>query len=220
MSNLYGALAGSLRAHEARSREAAPGRVATRRYRCAAQWLVRLLRQDSSAPLRLHSVVRATPASFDPQICRAEFDASPWGGAAVLYVNGDLKEWFALEWSNIAWLHICIGESRHQTFWEFMTLVLAAVQWCPMFHNLLLCGDNVASLQLALSHKGQGSIAVVARELAWRKARNLWQYAVAHLPAEANKLADRLSRLADPSLPPLISPCRARRSRRSASASR
>ena len=72
-----------------------------------------------------------------------------------------------------------------------------------MLDGLLFCGDNVASLQLALSHKGKGEIAAVSQELAWRVARGGWRYAVAHLPAEANVLADRLSRLSDPSLPPL-----------------
>ena len=206
VSNLYGALAGSIRAAETRSREAAPGSVATRRYRTSAQWLVHLLRQDGSAPLELRSIVLPSAPSFDPQRFRVEFDASPWGGAALLFEQGDLKEWFAIEWEDIEWLQIKIGESRHQTFWEFLVLTLAAVQWCPIYDELLFCGDNVASLQLALSHKGQGAIAIIGRELAWRKAKHLWQYAVAHLPAEANKLADRLSRLADPSFPPLASP--------------
>ena len=72
-----------------------------------------------------------------------------------------------------------------------------------MFDGLLVCGNNVASLQLVLSHKGKGEIAAVSRELAWRVARGGWRYAVAHLPAEANVLADRLSRLSDLSFPKL-----------------
>ena len=117
VSSIYGALSGSLRAHEGKSREAAPGKVATRRYRSATQWLVRLLLQDCSAPLRLHAEVCSVMPVYDPQTCRAEFDASPWGGAALLFVEGELREWFALDWSPIAWLQIRTGESKHQTLW-------------------------------------------------------------------------------------------------------
>ena len=119
----------------------------------------------------------------------------------MLFVDNDLKEWFALDWVDIAWLQVRTGESRHQTFWEFLTLTLTIVQWCPVYSDLLVCGDNVASLHLALSHRSRGSLAAVGRELAWRKAKFSWRYAVAHLPAEANKLADRLSRLSDPLFP-------------------
>ena len=73
-----------------------------------------------------------------------------------------------------------------------------------MFPSLLICGDNLASLSLAVSSKSKGLLGFIGRELAWRRARFDWQLAVAHLPAEANKLADRLSRLADPALGPLV----------------
>ena len=175
-----------------------------RRYRVAAQWLVKLIEQSDDAPLKLQRTISASSPSYDPQRARVEFDASPYGGAALLYDKGTLMEWFALDWEDIPRLQIKRGLSRHQTFWEFLTLTLAIVRWCPVVDGLLICGDNVASLQLALSHKGKGEIAAVSRELAWRVARGGWRYAVAHLPAEANVLADRLSRLSDPALPPLV----------------
>ena len=203
VSNFYGALAGSLRAHEGRSREAPSGRVATRRYRLAAQWLVKLLVQDSSAPLKLQTQVFASSPCFDPQICRVEYDASPYGGAAILFDKGVLSEWLSLDWQHIPKLHVKTGESRHQTFRELLTLTLVIIRWCPILDNILFCGDSVASLQLAITHKSRVILAVIGRELAWRQAKFGWRYAVAHLPAEANKLADRLSRLSDPTLPPL-----------------
>ena len=89
-------------------------------------------------------------------------------------------------------------------FLEFLTLALAACRWCPLFTSVLLCGDNVASLNLALSNKSKGLLGYIGRELSWRRAKYDWHLAVAHLPAEANKLADRLSRLADPHLSPLV----------------
>ena len=203
ITNLYGALAGSLRAAENRSREAAPGRVATRRFRAAASWLQKLLEGGSSAPLVLQTKVFAWSPSYDPQARRVEFDASPYGGAALLWENGEVIEWFALSWPDLPKLAVRTAESRFQTFWEFLTLALAACRWCPMHENLLICGDNTASLNLALAGKSKGLNGYVGRELAWRKARFDWKFAVAHLPAEANALADRLSRLSDPSLPHL-----------------
>ena len=166
--------------------------------------MVQLIEQTKGAPLRLQRSISASPPSFDPQRARVEFDASPFGGAALLYDRGALSEWFALDWEDLPKLQVKTGLSKHQTFWEFLTLTLAIVRWCPVIEDLLICGDNVASLQLALSHKGKGEIAPVSRELAWRVARGGWRYAVAHLPAEANVLADRLSRLSDPSFPPLV----------------
>ena len=69
--------------------------------------------------------------------------------------------------------------------------------------GLLFCGDNLASLNLAVSNKSRGLLGHVGRELAWRRAKFDWKFAVAHLPSESNKLVDRLSRLADPNLPSL-----------------
>ena len=74
----------------------------------------------------------------------------------------------------------------------------------PLYDGVLFCGDNLASLNLALGLKGNGVEGAVARELAWRSARYRWSYAVAHLPAEGNKVADRMSRILDPSLPKLL----------------
>ena len=56
---------------------------------------------------------------------------------------------------------------------------------------------------MALAMKGSGFHGAVTREIAWRVARYRWAYAVAHLPAEHNNVADRMSRLSDPSLPTL-----------------
>ena len=95
------------------------------------------------------------------------------------------------------------GDSAFQIFWELLTLALCLCRWCPIKDGLLFCGDNTASLNMAIAMKGTGLHGAVTREIAWRVARHRWSYAVAHLPSEHNKLADRLSRLRDPSLPVL-----------------
>ena len=141
---------------------------------------------------------------YDPKKLRVEFDASPWGGAAILFVENEASEFFVTTWSKISHLRVIPGKSDFQTFWEFLTLCLAMRRWCPLYDGVLFCGDNLASLNLALGLKGNGVEGAVARELAWRSARYRWSYAVAHLPAEGNKVADRMSRILDPSLPKLL----------------
>ena len=64
--------------------------------------------------------------------------------------------------------------------------------------GLALLGDNLASLNSLLSYKGRRNLAQVTKEMAWRKARYGWRYAVGHLPSERNTLADSLSRVAAP----------------------
>ena len=202
LSGLYGALAGSINAARHHGREAPPGKVATRRYKYSAEWLVALLQERPGLPLALSSEVHAKQATFDKD-WRVEFDASPWGGAGIFYEKGVAMEFFTVTWTRIPHLKVETGDSSFQTFWELLTLALCMQRWCPIRDDLLFCGDNVSSLNMALAMKGSGIHGAICREIAWRVARFRWAYAVAHLPAENNKLADRLSRLRDPSLPEL-----------------
>ena len=119
--------------------------------------------------------------------------------------NGEVKEFFCVDWNPIAKLGVKIADPAFQTFWEFLTLALCLLHWASLFEDLLVCGDNTASLSMAMSLKCKGVEVAIARELAWRRARFGWTYAVAHLPAEANVLADTLSRVADPNRPKLVS---------------
>ena len=72
------------------------------------------------------------------------------------------------------------------------------IQWASSHQRLTLFGDNTASLQMALDSKGKGATNELLREIAWRKAKHGWSFAVAHLPTESNVLADSLSRLFEP----------------------
>ena len=44
---------------------------------------------------------------------------------------------------------------------------------------------------------------VVAKEIAWRKARFGWHYECGHLPSEVNTISDDLSRLSGPDAVPV-----------------
>jgi hypothetical protein len=111
-------------------------------------------------------------------------------------------EYFSVVWSNddAEHLNVVTHETRHQTFWEFATLLLALTTWGDKFvqDTVLIAGDNTAALTSALSLKGKGELLAVARELSWRQARRGWRFSVGHLPSEYNVVADALSRVADP----------------------
>jgi len=131
-----------------------------------------------------------------------KFDASPWGGGAALYRRGAPAEYFAVAWApDVCGLFgICTGDPKHQTFWEYLTVLLALCEWGDSFRAevLTVAGDNVPALEGALNLRGKGLLNHITREIAWRRARRRWEYAVSHLPAEHNMTADALSRLAAP----------------------
>ena len=59
-------------------------------------------------------------------------------------------EFFILFWERVAHLNVPVGDSAYQTFWEFLTLAMCLVRWCPIRNNLVFCGDNTGSLNLAI----------------------------------------------------------------------
>ena len=149
---LFAALAGALRNHAAGGREAPPGKVATRRFRTAAKWLVRLLEPDQNREfMPLEYTLVANPTHFDLRRRRVEFDASPWGAGGVLFDQDQPSEFFFQRWTkdSSGRFRLPIGRSEHQTFWELAALVLCLVQWG--WQPLALLRDNSASLQHALS---------------------------------------------------------------------
>jgi len=59
-------------------------------------------------------------------------------------------------------------------------------------------GDDLAALSGTVNLGGKRGIATITKEVAWRKTRFGWNFAVGHLPAEANETADALSRVHAP----------------------
>ena len=93
------------------------------------------------------------------------------------------------------------GISKHQSFWEFFTMVLALVLWADAYTtcSLSVLGDSTSALQAALNLSGRREMVALAREVARRQIRGQWQFQVGHLPAEHNLFADALSRRFHPS---------------------
>ena len=108
-------------------------------------------------------------------------------------------EYFVIEFNNDMAKHLSveIKDSKHQTFWEFLVLVLTLIQWGKDFavSSLAVLGDNTGSLRDAMDLKGKGALLALVRELSWRSARANWAFAVGHIPTERNTVADSLSRL-------------------------
>ena len=162
-----------------------------------------LLGDEDGAPFQLRrKVYPEGPRPASTSSWTIEFDASPWGGGAVLRHGERCVEYFAQKWHEHSAPHTEaeIGLPKWQTFWEFSTLLLALEVWGSHFtqEEVAVLGDNTGSLQNAIDLKGRGPLLSIARELAWRKAKFEWKYSVGHLASEHNILADALSRMASP----------------------
>ena len=93
-----------------------------------------------------------------------------------------------------------LGDPAGQTSLEYVTLFMSLVIFGANHRGtgLAVLGDNVSSLNLALTLKGDRFLGRVSREIGWRRVRLGWRYACGHLPSELNGTADALSRLHAP----------------------
>jgi len=208
VSALWGAFSASRAAAEGHRPEAPKGRHAARRFAMSARWVRVLLRPlgDVSGitgvllPLENYVKVRRDPITLaGPSV---QVDASPWGGGAVLLIAGTPVEHASCTWSarTAKRFRVDLGSPRGQTAWEYLVILQALMLWGARYQaaGLAILGDNMAALNGAISLKGKSEIALITRELAWRKVRFGWHFACAHLPSEHNELADALSRLTAP----------------------
>ena len=199
---LYAALTGAQRSRTAGHKEAPPGRLPIRRFTVAARWMVQVL-SASGAVFPLERRVQAGgPAAVPTSHWVAQFDASPWGGGAILRQGNDIREFWTTAWDqrDFAHLDVRIGEPSAQCFLEFLALFVCLELWADRFsgERLQVVGDNIGALEAALQLKGAGPMLAISRELAWRKARRRWTFMVGHISTEANYVPDALSRLHDP----------------------
>ena len=202
VSSLYKALSESLRARGCKAREAPPAKVACRRYRHGARWLIRILGfKDRGAPVpNCRDVVARPLPPPDPQIRRMEIDASPTGAGGILFEGGVPTRFFSCEWrpEDFEGRDVHIGSSASQTYFEVLVMVLAVELWGESLLPTLIWGDNTPALQEALGMRGKGLLAELSQVLAVLVTSRSLSLAVGHLPTEANEGADALSRLADP----------------------
>ena len=208
---LWAALGAAMRAQSDGRREAPLGQLPCARFRVTAGWFTALLSQpqehESLVPLERQVFALPIEVRLPDATAHIEFDASPWGGGALLKEDDTILEFVSITWdSEVAQiLGATVGSSSWQSMWEFVMLLVALFVWgSPPGTTRCLFGDNVGALQDALTLKGTGSMLQVAREVAWRQVRMPWHFRCAHLPSERNVVADALSRVA--AIPPLPLP--------------
>ena len=179
--------------------------VPASRFAPAARWLLALVRprpeDEGDFPLE-HVVLTVSPKITLDSAVVVYFDASLWGGGAVMYRDQVAQEFFEIRWADfdLSVLGLVTGRPSDQTAFEYLTLFFALTSWAASSrsHGVAILGDNIAALQCAISLKGRGALNTLSREIAWRRLRHSWWYAVGHVRAEDNELADALSRTAAP----------------------
>jgi len=203
---LRAALTDSLRVLREEYVETQSNVVPVARFFTAAGWFNALLRERdhvSLFPLERRVMAQEVPLILQESSFRIQFDGSPWGGGALLLQGSQPIEYFSVVWDEgiLRRIGATQGDSRWQSVWEFVTLLLSLLLWGHLSAESLLCilGDNIAALQLALTLKGRGHMLTISREISWRKIRFNWHFGVQHLPKDQNTVADALSRMYAPS---------------------
>ena len=155
-----------------------------------------------------------------PPAITMEFDASPWGYGAVLYVHGRPKEYFGLLISeeDLTRFGIIIGDHRFQTLCENLAILIGVRHWLPRWKSqrlrVMVKTDSMSALG-AWDKERSKSVAVnaVVREAALDMAEGLYRIDVReHIAGVSNVWPDALSRLAQPNtsccVPPELHKCK------------
>ena len=154
VAGLWGGLYAAIKESNLGVYSAPPGCVPCRRLCYAASWVWALLSDEEECPLRLERLVGpGVPRAASPGGWTIEFDASIYGGGGVLRnPDREVVEYFSIVWNGeeAKHLHVVPGDSRHQTFWEYATLLLCLMTWGDNFvkESVLVVGDNTGSLSM------------------------------------------------------------------------
>ena len=133
-------------------------------------------------------------------------DASPWGLAGVLCLNGTSAEYFsdAISPLDVSLFEHIIGEASGQQVWECLAALVAVRLWRERWQKhqaqLMVRGDSVAMLTLLVNMRPHSpQMRIIAQEMALDMAHYSFVPVVAHhIPGIANVVADELSRWPQP----------------------
>jgi len=98
--------------------------------------------------------------------------------------------------------HATIGESKFNTTWEALAILVAIRLWLPDTHVLArVRSDSLSALRsMVRLSSSSPALNLIARELALDAVLGLYRIGVAvHIPGVSNKLPDDLSRMWAPS---------------------
>ena len=133
-------------------------------------------------------------------------DASPWGIAGILMVNGTPEEYFsdALSTDDLMIFDHERGQAEGQQVWESLSALVALRLWRHRWQQhrvrLAVRGDNVAMLTLIVNMRPRSAqLQIIAQEIAIEFCNFSFVPVIAeHIPGVANKQADVLSRRHQP----------------------
>jgi len=133
-------------------------------------------------------------------------DASPWGLAAVLIVNGCCTHFFsdAISQLDVALFQYEIGSCRGQQVWESLAALVALRLWKRFWSGfattLLVRGDSVTMLTLIVNMRPSSpQLCLLGQEMALDFADASFSPIISqHIPGVANVVADKLSRWHQP----------------------
>ena len=135
-------------------------------------------------------------------------DASPFGLGAVLTENGDIVSYLASPLTQQDRSILGLGStpsSSDQQAAEALAILVALREWAPRWLTRRVClslrTDNVAALTTLVKLQPHSSaLGIIARELALDiTASSFSPDEAIHIPCIANRAADFLSRICDPS---------------------
>jgi len=126
-------------------------------------------------------------------------DACPWGFAGVLFKNNIPTAWFATPLTTVDQRRFGKkGESKHNTTWEALAILVAIRLWLPGTHVLArIKSDSLSALRSMVKLSSSSpALSLIAREIALDSVLGLYTVGVAtHIPGVSNMLPDDLSRM-------------------------
>jgi len=169
--------------------------VHCRRFHVALDWL-RALFKGIHGPL-----VRSFPLlqRWAPAGDYIATDACPWGFAGVLFRDNSPTAWFATPLSTADQRRFGKkGESKHNTTWEALAILVAIRLWLPGTRVLArIKSDSLSALRSMVKLASSSpALSLIAREIALDSVLGLYTVGVAtHIPGVSNMLPDDLSRM-------------------------
>ena len=136
VSGLYAALSAAKRDIRMGKSKTLGRLVPSRRFACSACWLRALVLGGDRALFPLQRrVVSGGPLPAVASGWVAQFDASTTGGGAILRSGGRIAEYFSIRWSTeaVKVLGVHVADSKYQSFWEFLMVLLVLLVWGARF---------------------------------------------------------------------------------------
>jgi len=213
MTPIYGALYGPMATGAPRNC------IWTKQIATPLRWFIAFFEGSGGFIQRQFDLDFFRPGLSDVEIV---IDASPWGLAGILLLDGHPVEYFhdAINDMDTEKFNYDIGSPDGQQVWESLAALIAVKLWQPHWAKrttkLRLKGDSMTMLSLVVNLRpSTPQLAIIGQEMALAFASAAIPPVIAqHIPGVANVMADTLSRQHQPGkagpLPQLLRQARAR----------